>query len=108
MAKLIEVTQENFEEEVLKSTVPTVTDFWAEWCGPCHAVAPILEEIAAEYDGRLKIAKLNVDHDPDLAVRYGVRGIPTMIVFKDGQAVETLVGWMPKEQLIRKLEPHLS
>jgi thioredoxin 1 len=108
MSKPTPVTDDNFEEEVLKSSVPVITDFWAEWCGPCHAVAPILEQIAAEHDGQLKVAKLDVDTNPATATKYGIRGIPTMIVFKNGDPVETLVGWMPKEQLLKKLEPHLD
>jgi len=108
MSEPIPVTDDNFEEEVLKSSLPVITDFWAEWCGPCHAIAPILEQIAAEHDGQLKVAKLDVDSNPATATKYGIRGIPTMIVFKNGDPVETLVGWMPKEQLLKKIEPHLD
>ena len=108
MSKPTPVTDDNFEEEVLKSSVPVITDFWADWCGPCHAVAPILEQIAAEHDGQLKVAKLDVDTNPATATKYGIRGIPTMIVFKNGDPVETIVGLMPKEQLLKKLEPHLD
>ena len=108
MSKPTPVTDDNFEEEVLKSSLPVITDFWAEWCGPCHAIAPILEQIASEHDGQLKVAKLDVDTNPATATKYGIRGIPTMIVFKNGDPVETLVGWMPKEELLKKLEPHLD
>ena len=108
MAEPIAVTDDTFDEEVLQSSLPVVADFWADWCGPCHDIAPILEEIASEQDGQLKVTKLDVDSNPLTPTRYGVRGIPTLIVFKNGQPVETLVGWMPKEQLLSRLSPYIE
>lgn len=108
MAEPITVTDDTFEEEVLKSSLPVIADFWAGWCAPCRQIAPVLEEIATEYDGQLKVAKLEVDRNPQMAFRYSIRSIPTMIVFKDGQPIETLMGFMPKKELVKKLEPHLA
>jgi len=107
MAKPIEVTDGTFEEAILKADLPTVVDFWAVWCGPCKMIAPVLEEIAGEYEGKLQIAKLDVDHNNESAMKYGVMSIPTLILFKGGKAVERIVGFMPKEKLLTKLAPHL-
>jgi thioredoxin 1 len=107
MAKPIEVTDKTFEEVVLNAKLPTVVDFWAVWCGPCMMIAPILEEIAQEYDGQLQVAKLDVDTNNESAGQYEVMGIPTLILFKQGQPVERIIGSMPKEKLLSKLKPHL-
>jgi thioredoxin 1 len=107
MAKPIEVTDETFEELVLQADEPTVVDFWAVWCGPCKMIAPLMEEIAGEYEGQLQVAKLDVDHSGQTAMQFGVMSIPTLILFKDGEAVERIVGFMPKEKLLKKLTPHL-
>jgi thioredoxin 1 len=108
VSKVVPVSDESFEEEVIRASIPVVVDFWAEWCGPCHRVAPLVEEIALEYDGQLKVAKMDVERNPSIATRYGVRGIPTLILFKRGQPVERLVGYMPKPQLVARIEPHLD
>lgn len=103
-SNLIEISDSDFESEVLQSDVPVLVDFWAEWCAPCRMVAPILEELAVEYDGRLKIAKVNVDHSQEIAARYEIMSIPTVILFRDGQAVKHVVGALPKESLIKEFE----
>ncbi len=107
MAKPIEVTDKTFEDLVLKADLPTLVDFWAVWCGPCKMIAPVLEEIAQEYDGQLQVTKLDVDHNNDSAFKYGVMSIPTLILFKDGQPAERIVGFMPKEKLLLRIKPHL-
>lgn len=106
--KPIHVTDETFDSEVLQATRPVITDFWAEWCGPCKMIAPILEDLAEEYEDELMVAKLDVDSNPNTAMRYGVQSIPTLILFKNGQEVERLVGAMSKERLLSQLEPHLD
>ena len=96
----VKVDQSNFEADVLKSEVPVVVDFWAEWCGPCKMIGPHLEEISEEMDGSIKVAKLNIDENPDLAAQYGVRSIPTLVMFKDGEPASIQVGAKPKSALL--------
>jgi len=107
MSKSITVTDDTFEAEVLQSDKPVLTDFWAEWCMPCRMIEPILEEIAAEYADQLKVARINVDSNRELAAKFGIMSIPTLILFKNGQPVERLVGAMPKRSLLEKITPHL-
>ena len=93
------VTDDSFEEEVLKSEQPVLVDYWAEWCGPCKMIAPLLDEIAGDYEGKLKITKLNIDENPNTPPKYGIRGIPTLMIFKNGNAEATKVGALSKSQL---------
>ncbi len=101
------VSDASFDTDVIKADVPVVVDFWAEWCGPCKMIAPALEEIAKELDGKARIAKLNIDDNPSTPARYGVRGIPTLMVFKDGQVAATKVGALPKGALQQWIEQSL-
>ena len=99
----VTVTEQSFDQEVLQSEKPVIVDFWAEWCGPCHAVAPVLDKIAAERDGELKLVKVNIDEQPALSQRFGVQSIPTMILFKNGEPAAAAIGAQPKTALERAL-----
>lgn len=101
---LVTITDDNFEEEVLKSDKPVLIDFWATWCGPCRMIAPIVEEMAVEYEDKAKIGKLDVDSNQQTSIKYGVRSIPTLLLFKDGVLKETIIGAVPKAHLVDKLE----
>ena len=104
--KLKTLTDSNFDEEISNGIV--LVDFWAEWCGPCRRIAPIVEELAGQYDGRATVGKLNVDENPNIPGRFMIRGIPTLLLFKNGQLADTLVGLQPKEDIARMIERHLS
>ncbi len=106
--KLVEITDANFQTEVLNSTTPVLIDFWAVWCAPCKAIAPVVEEIAHDYEGKLKVGKLDVDNNPEVPMRYGIRNIPTLMVFKGGKPVEQIIGAVPKRNLLERLVPHMT
>ena len=105
--KTIEITDQNFDKEVLRSEKPVLVDFWAVWCGPCKAIAPVVEELATEYASSLKVGKFDVDANPEIPSRFNIRSIPTLLVFQGGKVVEQIVGAVPKRALLEKLQPHL-
>lgn len=104
----LEFTDANFEEEVLKSDTPVLVDFWAEWCGPCRMIGPIVEELSSEYEGKAKVGKLNIDHNPNVPMKFGIRSIPTLLVFKNGELVDKVVGAVPKSTLTSKMEAQMA
>lgn len=105
--QIVHVTDDSFETDVLKSEQPVLIDYWAEWCGPCKMIAPVLDEIALEYAGKLKVAKLNIDDNPNTPPRYGIRGIPTLMLFKDGEVEATKVGAVSKAQLVAFIDSNM-
>jgi thioredoxin 1 len=108
MSALLELTKENFQSEVIDADVPALVDFWATWCGPCRAIAPIVEELASQYEGKLKVGKVDVDAQQQLAAEFGIRSIPTLLLFKDGKMAEQIVGAVPKKQLEDKVQEILE
>ncbi|MDO8690762.1 MAG: thioredoxin [Dehalococcoidia bacterium] len=108
MAKPKDVSDATFEESILKNTLPTLVDFWAPWCGPCRMVAPIVEELSTDYDGKVDFYKLNTDENPVIPTKFGIRGIPTLIVFKGGAEVDRIVGYRPKNELQQALDKSLA
>jgi thioredoxin 1 len=106
--KPIEMTDTNFKHEVLESTTPVLVDFWAEWCGPCKMIAPVVEQVAKEFDGKLKVGKVDVDSNQQTSMQFGIRSIPTLLIFKNGRVVEQIVGAVPKQALMDKVSKHLN
>ena len=105
--KVLAVTDQTFESEVLKSAQPTLVDFWAVWCGPCKMIAPVIEELSGEYDGKVRFAKMNVDENMGTPGRYGIRGIPTLLLFKDGKVIDQIVGAVPKTRIKQVIDAHV-
>ena len=107
MADVLQVTDGNFEDEIIKSDIPSMVDFWAAWCGPCKMVGPVVEELAAQYEGKIKIGKMDVDTNRQTPAKFGIRNIPTLILFKDGQVVQTITGAHPKDHIEGELKKML-
>ena len=101
---VLEITDQNFESDVLKSDTPVVIDFWAEWCGPCKTIAPVIDELADEYLGKVKFGKVNVDFNQQTAMKYGIRSIPSLLIFKNGSVVNQIIGSVPKDNIVKLLE----
>jgi thioredoxin 1 len=108
VGNVLEISDQTFDQEVINSTTPVLIDFWAPWCGPCKAIAPVVEEVAGTYAGRLKVVKMNVDDNPQTPSKYGVRGIPNLILFKRGQVADQIVGAVPKAHLVRAIDNALA
>ena len=102
--KPVTITDDNFENEVINSDIPVLIDFWATWCGPCKIIAPVVEELAEEYDGKVKVGKLDVDSNQETSIKFGVRSIPTLLIFNKGELQDTIIGAVPKAQIVQKLE----
>jgi len=102
--KPVTITDANFESEIIKSNIPVLIDFWAAWCGPCKVIAPIVEDLAKEYDGKVKVGKVDVDNNQQTAIKYGIRSIPTLLIIKNGKVNNTIVGAVPKAQIVQKLK----
>jgi thioredoxin 1 len=105
---MIELTDANFDQEVIKSDIPVLVDFWAVWCGPCKMIAPLVEELAGEYQGKIKIGKLDVDNNPQVSMTYGIRSIPTLLIFRDGKIADQIIGAVPKQAIAQKLDAQLQ
>ena len=108
MSHPIHLTDDAFEQEVINSNLPVLIDFWAAWCGPCRMIAPIIEELATEYESKAKICKLDVDNNQDTPMQFGIRSIPTLLIFKEGKVVDTIVGAVPKQMIVDKLNSHVN
>ncbi len=108
MKNIVEFTDDNFSDEVENNGQPVLVDFWAEWCGPCRMVGPVVDEIAGEYEGKAKVGKVNVDDNPEISVKYGIRSIPALLIFKDGEVVDQIIGAVPKAQIKKQLDAQLA